>query len=178
MKQRFLLRLRRFLFVLLQCTWGLPQTLVGLTVFLFCRLRKYRSFLVGGAVCTEWKRADGISLGLFFFCPPWGGLHLHEYGHTHQSLLFGPLYLLLVSVPSLLWAGLPAFVRYRRKRGVPYSRLWCESWADRIAERYRFSRADRSLVRLPKAKKKIPPGKEGARKPPLRGQDSDGGPEL
>ena len=178
MKQDLPGRLRRFLFIFLQCTWGLPQTLVGLTVFLICRLRKCRSFPVGGAVCTEWKRADGISLGLFFFCPPWGGLHLHEYGHTHQSLLFGPLYLLFVSLPSLLWAGLPVFTKYRSRRGVPYSRLYCEGWADRIASKYRFSRANRSLERLPKKEKTSPPPKEEENTPPLRGQDSAGGPGL
>ncbi len=154
---------RVLLFVLFQCTWGLPQTLVGFFVFLLCKLRGRPSFFVGGAVCTEWKRGDGISLGLFFFCPSWGGLHLHEYGHTFQSLLFGPFYLLFVSVPSLIWAGLPAFVRLRRTKGVPYSRLYCEGWADRIASRYRFERKTKSLERLPgrPRKKKIPPSGMG-----------------
>ena len=80
---------RVLLFVLFQCTWGLPQTLVGFFLFLLCKLRGRPSFFVGGAVCTEWKRGDGISLGLFFFCPSWGRLHLHEYGHTFQSALSG-----------------------------------------------------------------------------------------
>jgi hypothetical protein len=130
------MKLRSVLFVLLQCTWGLPQTLVGLVVYLIYRLRKCEHFFFGGAVCTEWHRNDGVSLGLFIFCPPGGGIHLHEYGHTHQSLLFGPLYLMLVGLPSLLWAGLPGFRRMRRERRVPYSRLYCERWADRIGSKY------------------------------------------
>ena len=51
-----------------------------------------------------------------------------------------PFYLAAVSLPSLLWAGLPVFERYRREKGVPYSRLYCESWADRLGSRYRFRR--------------------------------------
>ena len=129
-------RLRRALCVLLQCTWGLPQTLIGLMVFLLCRMRGRSSFSMGTAVCTEWGRRDGVSLGLFFFCPKNGGIHLHEYGHTFQSLMLGPLYLFAVSLPSLLWAGLPVFERYRREKRVPYSRLWCEAWADRLGSRY------------------------------------------
>ncbi len=130
------MKAKQALFVLLQCTWGLPQTLVGLAVYLICRARGCKRFFFGGAVCTEWRRNDGVSLGLFIFCPEGGGIHLHEYGHTFQSLLFGPLYLALVSLPSLLWAGLPAFRRMRREKNVPYSRLYCEGWADRIGSKY------------------------------------------
>ena len=136
----FFRRLRQAVLILLQCTWGLPQTMIGLAVFLLCRKRGRRSFLMETAVCTEWNRRDGVSLGLFFFCPANGGIHLHEYGHTFQSLMLGPFYLAAVSLPSLLWAGLPVFERYRRERGVPYSRLYCESWADRLGSRYRFRR--------------------------------------
>ncbi len=135
------------LYVLLQCTWGLPQTLVGLVVYLICRARGCERFFFGGAVCTEWHRNDGVSLGLFIFCPPGGGIHLHEYGHTFQSLFLGPLYLMLVSLPSLVWAGLPAFRRMRRVRRVPYSRLWCEGWADRLGSKY--EKVGRTIRRRP-----------------------------
>ena len=128
--------LRRAGYVLLQCTWGLPQTLIGFFVYLVCRARGRESFVFGGAVCTEWRRDDGVSLGLFIFCPKNGGIHLHEYGHTFQSLLLGPLYPLAVSIPSLFWAGLPVFRKIRREKRIPYSRLYCESWADRIGARY------------------------------------------
>lgn len=133
-------RLRRWAAVVLQCTWGLPQTLIGLLVFAVCRARGCRHFSMGTAVCTEWHRRDGVSLGLFIFCPENGGIHLHEYGHTFQSLMLGPFYLAAVSLPSLLWAGLPVFERYRREKRVPYSRLYCEGWADRLGSRYRFRR--------------------------------------
>ena len=78
-------KLREALFVFLQCTWGLPQTIAGFIVYLICRMRGCERFFFGGAICTEWHRDDGISLGLFIFCPAGGGIHLHEYGHTFQS---------------------------------------------------------------------------------------------
>ena len=48
------LRIRQILMIALQCTWGLPQTLIGFCVFLVCRLRGRSSFLMETAVCTEW----------------------------------------------------------------------------------------------------------------------------
>ena len=142
--------MKRFLIILLQCTWGLPQTLVGLIVYTICRIQGCERFVLGSCVCTEWRRMDGVSLGLFIFCPKNGGIHLHEYGHTRQSLMLGPLYLAAVSLPSLLWAGLPVFTKMRREKGVPYSRLFCEGWADRIGAGYFYSPLTRTLTKKPK----------------------------
>ena len=36
-------------------------------------------------------------------------LLVHEYGHTIQSLIFGPLYLIVMGIPSTLWGFLPYF---------------------------------------------------------------------
>ncbi len=126
----------RFFWRLWQLTWGLPQTLAGAVVYLLCRARGRRSYAFGGAVCTEWARDDGVSLGMFVFCPEHGRIHLHEYGHTWQSLLLGPFYIPAVLLPSLVWAGLPAFRKLRRDKRIPYSRLYCERWADRIGDGY------------------------------------------
>ena len=55
----------------------------------------------------------------------------HEYGHTIQSLILGPLYLPIVGIPSLIWS-----VYYRRKcRRFPalqYYSFYTERWADRL----------------------------------------------
>ena len=160
MKRRMML----FFCVLLQCTWGFPQTMIGLIVFTVCRIRKCRSFRLGGAICTEWHRQDGISLGLFIFCPADGRIHLHEYGHTVQSLLLGPFYPLAVSLPSLIWAGLPQFEKMRRNRRIPYSRLYCEKWADRIGGKYILRRAG---TKPPVLERKMPPRKKETKASPL-----------
>ena len=77
---------------------------------------------------TVWDREDGMSLGKFIFLPKMqedketGNLIVsrelaeHEYGHTIQSLILGPAYLLLVGAPSLLWSRLPYFDKKRKKQ--------------------------------------------------------------
>ena len=122
------------LYTLLQCTWGLPQTLIGAVVFLLYRKCPHR--MEDGIITTRWTRNDGVSLGLFAFFPPGDSLRSHELGHTIQSSLLGPLYLPAVSLPSLLWCGLPYFRKLRRTRQIPYSRLYCEAWADRLGRHF------------------------------------------
>lgn len=75
------------LFILIQCTWGLGQTLLGLAFF--CVYRRSPHAFYRGCVHTEWKGDGGISLGLFIFTPESGGntdwnnrLTVHEYGHA------------------------------------------------------------------------------------------------
>ena len=120
-----------WLFRLLQCTWGLPQTLVGLVFFLVYRKSPHER--VGSVIGTEWSRNDGVSLGIFIFYPANSGSMLsHEFGHTIQSLILGPLYLLAVGIPSFTWCNHPACRRYRREKHVPYSALYCEKWADAL----------------------------------------------
>ena len=120
-----------WLFRLLQCTWGLPQTLVGLVFFLVYRKSPHER--VGSVIGTKWPRNDGVSLGLFIFYPADSkSMRSHEFGHTIQSLIFGPLYLLAVGIPSFTWCNHPACQRYRREKHVPYSALYCEKWADAL----------------------------------------------
>ena len=81
-----------------------------------------------------------MSLGLFIFTPSEESsrsqpVRIHEYGHTIQSLLLGPLYLAVIGIPSYLWANLPVFVRLRREKKIPYTALFAESWASRLGEK-------------------------------------------
>lgn len=111
---------------LLQLTWGLPQTILGFIYFL---LNIKREHYYHGSVVTIWKSKSSLSLGMFVFVSDdpfcyyeslretysegeFSNMFLvHEYGHTIQSLFFGPLYLLLVGVPSIMWSFLPVYVR-------------------------------------------------------------------
>lgn len=49
--------------------------------------------------------------------------------------MLGPLYLLVIGLPSLIWAGLPAFERFRVRKGYSYYRLFPERWANLLARR-------------------------------------------
>ena len=125
--------MRKWLYRLLQWTWGLPQTLAGFVLYLYYRKSPHADF--HGALHTGWPGRNGLSLGMFIFTPDgddgWGGEMIwHEYGHTLQSLFLGPFYLLVIGLPSAVWCR--CFGAYRQWKGVPYSALYTERWADRL----------------------------------------------
>ena len=134
------------LYLLAQCTWGLLQTAAGAAVLL--RYRRCPRFRCHGAVVTSWPRSDSLSLGMFIFLtdkpprdrrglvPHWEisrRMLVHEYGHTVQSLILGPLYLPVVGLPSLLWARLPPCRRIWRE-DVSYFSFWTEKNANFLGE--------------------------------------------
>ena len=140
--------LRWGLYAFWQCSWGLLQTLAGLVLFLFHRGEAH--FLYHGAVVTKWRRGPSTSLGLFIFItqnPP-GDVRachaltpkavfdrtlVHEYGHTIQSLLLGPLYLPVIWLPSALWLLLGQ--KKRHEKGISYFSFYTEHWANAWGEK-------------------------------------------
>lgn len=140
--------MRRLLFLMLQCTWGVLQTAAGAAVFL--RFRHCPHFRFHGAVVTVYPLYSSLSLGPFIFLtdkPPRdrGGkipypevprrMLVHEYGHSVQSLILGPLYLPVVGLPSALWNHLPACQRRRRQRNVSYFSFVTERTANFLGEK-------------------------------------------
>ena len=128
----------RILFTALQISWGFPQTLAGFLLFLKYRKQPHRPFHY--AVSTVWEREfSGISLGLFLFAGKTAGdsFLAHEYGHSIQSLLLGPLYLPLIGLPSLIWSRAGSCVSRRAQEGKDYYSFYTEAWAEHIANRFR-----------------------------------------
>ena len=122
----------RICFYLLQFTWGLPVNLIGLIVFLCCRKRFPNERFHNSIVTYLPGNRGGLSLEIFIFLSVHsreksGGLCAHEYGHTIQCLFLGPLYWIVVAVPSIIWYH--CFATYRKKHGVSYDALYCERWA-------------------------------------------------
>lgn len=109
--------------------WQGPQNIVGLV---FRIIYPGRSILFRGVdVVVADRFPGGISLGRTiivkrpYLANPDGWNH--EYGHTRQSLYLGPLYLLIVGVPSLLWAWY-----WNPSRGGSYYLFFTEKWADKL----------------------------------------------
>ncbi|WP_225743226.1 hypothetical protein [Marinilactibacillus sp. Marseille-P9653] len=145
-----LLIVLKILYSLVQSTWGFIQTAVGLLLFLFYYKQPHSYF--HGAIRTKWTRTDGVSLGLFIFTPnesdpillkqrnattfaeSCSRMAVHEYGHTFQSLLLGPLYLPIIGLISFTWARHPRYKKLRTTYHVPYSFCWVEQWADALGE--------------------------------------------
>lgn len=140
------------IYVFLQLTWGGFQSLAGLVLFLF-HLRSPHDFF-HGSIRTKWSSFNGISLGLFIFTPneedsdllqrkknsrsllkdQCDRISVHEYGHTYQSLILGPLYLLIIGTVSWSWARTKRYRDLRKIYGVPYSFCWTEAWANTLGE--------------------------------------------
>ena len=132
---------------LIQWTWGLPQNLLGFIIFLICFRKPHRRFRT--SIVTYWDRPDSLSCGMFVFLTtqkPVGYTEamdvknkryilLHEYGHTVQSLILGPLFLIVVGIPSFIWAALPVFDRLRERKGLSYYWFYCEKWATNLGEK-------------------------------------------
>ena len=137
--------MKELLYTTVQATWGLPQTLVGAGVFL-AHARKPH-FRYHGAIVTTWESRKAVSLGLFVFLNGPDGakasaadvdqqLLAHEYGHTIQSLILGPLYLPVIGLPSVLWLNLPACKQRRLRTGGSYHAFYTERWANSLAARF------------------------------------------
>lgn len=130
------------MYYILQWTWGIIQNVVGLCVFR-ANIRR-RHFRYNGAVVTVRRsRYGSMGLGMFIFISEsaMNGERreftlTHEYGHTVQSIILGPLFLLIIGLPSLLWAGLPVFRKYRERRSLSYYWLYTERWANFLGERF------------------------------------------
>ncbi len=126
-----------FLFYLIQWTWGLPVNIVGGIAYLICTKilhKPHSKFGYANIVYLPWN-AGGLSMGLFIFMrenhenKAWTyNTRIHEYGHTWQCLLLGPLYYIVIALPSVIWCNF--FANYRNKNNVSYYKLYCEAWAN------------------------------------------------
>lgn len=122
----------RVLFYALQFTWGLTVNLAGLILFLCCLGRGRRERFRNGVATYLPGNHGGMSLGIFIFVSVRSeegarGLCAHEYGHTIQCLFLGPLYWIVIALPSAVWCH--CFAGYRKRRGIAYDALYCERWA-------------------------------------------------
>lgn len=108
--------------------WCFPQNLLGVLLKLFTRAENKGQFYA-------YRLPSGsVSLGDYIFlCPS----HLddpdvlkHEQGHQKQSTILGWLYLPVIGLPSIVWAG--CFAGYRKKHKVSYYDFYTEHWADKL----------------------------------------------
>ncbi len=130
------MKLKRVLFIILQCTWGIIPTLIG--AFFFIKLRKYSHKVYRGCIDTRWNTRSGLSLGVFIFTPSEEiddsqKIRVHEYGHCIQSIVLGPFFIFVGAI-SIVWGRHPYFERIRRKRNLPYTSCFIESWASKWGE--------------------------------------------
>ena len=123
--------------------WELPQNTLGVLNLVAngTRRRVERVVVDRGRVMIELREGAAVSLGAFVFWTRRDNPYVpvgpenrdHEYGHSIQSRMLGPLYLPIVGVPSSARA-IYAVVHHklRGKRWEHYYDGYPENWADRL----------------------------------------------
>lgn len=122
-------------------TWELLQSIIALFVMLIFSAKPCGEYKE--AKLYTWRNYGGMSLGRYIFLPKGFANYKpdttsdyqlnyikHEYGHSIQSAYLGPLYIFIIGLPSLIWAG--CFENYRKKHNVSYYAFYTESWADKL----------------------------------------------
>ena len=114
----------------LRYIWELPQNLLGLLLRVI--YKGTDSEYEGAVVRRSLQMQGGISLGRYIIVSQFASKTtvMHEYGHCLQSRRLGWLYLLVIGLPSIVWAGLYGTVVKPTKNG--YYRFYTERWADRL----------------------------------------------
>ena len=133
------MRTRLFLYYFLQLTWGMIQNILGFIIWIYVLLTgpKEKRHVFHGALVTRWYLKSSMSMGLFLFMGTDDPRVLvHEYGHTIQSCILGPLYLPVIGIPSFCWANTPHFERNRRMGRYRYSDFYPEKWANYLGWRF------------------------------------------
>lgn len=122
--------------------WELPQNIAGAFYFIIHGVFS-KTFIIDDGDSFEMysdMQRGAVSLGVFrvYKSEYYGNTaqfvkltRMHEKGHRIQSMMLGPLYLIVIGLPSLIWAALHSSVR--RLRTVDYYSFYTEKWADRLA---------------------------------------------
>ena len=87
--------------------------------------------------CYLTRSGGGVTLGRYIFVnqhyKDLTNVILHERGHVKQSRILGPLYLIIIGIPSLLHAWLNNYIKCCWKDGkYNYYHFYTESWANKL----------------------------------------------
>lgn len=120
--------------------WQLPQHIIALIYFgylvMMCKDLGVDSRYKQATVIPCIMRG-AVTLGNYVFV----GLNSeyrktvkHELGHTIQSKILGPLYLIVIGIPSITYCGLRRLFPSLRKKN--YYAFYTEKWANNLSEKY------------------------------------------
>lgn len=116
--------------------WQLPQYILGY-LYLWINYKKIMSgFMYNGASYFILRNQKGSVTFckdyIFLSRTAWHDDHTikHEYGHTIQSKWLGWLYLLVIGLPSIVWA----FIHSNFNIGKKYEDFYTEKWASKLGK--------------------------------------------
>lgn len=115
----------------LKYVWQLPQHIVALLILCVFhkKIKQTYTYESSHVFVLDWL--FGVSLGTYILISP---LHTittikHEYGHSKQSLYLGPLYLLVIGIPSIVMNLVSTVSSDIAKN---YYKRFPENWADKL----------------------------------------------
>jgi hypothetical protein len=123
--------------------WMLPQNILGL-ILIVLFTKKITSLKTSKRVSVNIYYLDknvdfaAISLGRYLLISSTYNdketIERHEEGHYIQSLYFGPLYLIVIGIPSILMNILSMYFYKKGKSNMleNYYNRWPENWADKL----------------------------------------------
>ena len=122
--------------------WQLPQNLCGIIYRSIskdnriCVIENDDSRSVGAKVYLQ-RAKGGVTLGKYVFInqdyTDKEAVIKHECGHVKQSKILGPLYLLVIGIPSILHAWLSNYIGCCWKNGkYNYYHFYTEKWANKL----------------------------------------------
>lgn len=125
---------QKILYYVLNLTWGLPMTLIGLAASV--ALIATGRMPIRNAGCWRFIVGDnwgGVSLGLCTITDSTPNYHTiaHEYGHSLQNALWGPLFIFVIAIPSVFRYWLYRWQVKHHKKPLIYEGIWFESQASR-----------------------------------------------
>jgi hypothetical protein len=129
--------------LVLRFIWELPQNTLGMIVWLILSRKIAEVEVIHKRYFFNIPNF-GISLGSFIFWSRSDSAIIvisnnkeHEYGHSIQSLIFGPFYLLVVGLPSIarVFYGMIFYV-ITKTRWQNYYSGYPENWADQLGMKY------------------------------------------
>lgn len=121
---------------LLDWVWQLPQNICGFIYKTFMNNRIIKTIKHDDYTAYISYKLGGVSLGKYIFM--YNKINerslelaiLHEYGHTKQSLYLGPLYLLVIGLPSIIHAALHKKICNSKN----YYHFFTEKWANNLVK--------------------------------------------
>lgn len=134
---KFILK-HRWLYYFMACTWGIIMTILGCLITIILAIVKIfipkkiiferYYWIYSITVGPEWW--GGCEMGLMFLRDHNSSVNYinpHEFGHTFQNCLLGPLFPFMVAIPSAIRYWLREI--FPKKMWAPYDSAWFEDAA-------------------------------------------------
>lgn len=147
-------------FYILSWTWGFLESFIGILILIpFLVTGKVKRFCnrLYGVFPKSFGSGWGFSLGCVFFtshdCDKVFDLMAHECGHGLQNILWGPLKLFIVSIPSVIRFWYRDYIQKKYEKAgttykpTDYDAIWFEHQASQWGWNHIFMTHNKRLSR-------------------------------